>query len=378
LVLLGVSEGLRLFVARRRGRRFMFLADLEVTYNTGGSHSSDIHWLRIHRMNAGHVLAEVRTDAWFSYPHLPTHSWSRERKIAVCSTGDGALACTALTRVAGQNRVGVSGHPWDALEEDWWTHRLRPGEGDSTTEARLSFDDPGLVRVRVTRTPALDDVEPKEVLYLQYGDLPPLPSPLAGRDVAAGADPREGLSDRGSLEQLCGQLGSEETTCALQPIGRSLALLVARADDRRVVFLVGVRPEGLVLRARVVDRYAAHEPLVPVDLRETRPLPGGRVGYVVDVREAGDLLRYLLVCERRSERCVARVPLRRIEWVDALRSEGRLDPVRASEAEVEIRDDVLSMRLIAGDWGALFRDEEAEMPGADERFEMELPRLEGR
>lgn len=370
----GVEEELRLFLARQRGRRFRFVADVLFTVNSGGNHSSDARWVQMRAIGAEHVLVEVRTDRWFSYPDSPTESSHHSREVAVCSVSDEDAECTETIEVAGESNVRPSGYPWRALEERWWTHRLAPGQGDRLTEVRLTFDDPGLLRAEMVQTPEDDEADLARVVYYQYGPIAPEPEPLRGREAPAGMDPDYGFLDSGSFEQLCGQLATEEAHCALQRIDGTYSLLVARADDRRVVFLVRVRGDRLRLQARMIDRGAADEPLTPVAWRGTRRLPGGRVGYVFDDREAGSLRRYLLVCERRSSRCVARVPLRSLELVGLLRTGGRLQmqTVSASEAEAEIRGNVLRLRLLAGHWGSLFHDE-GRAPEAEQVIEMELP-----
>lgn len=154
-------------------------------------------------------------------------------------------------------------------------------------------------------------------------------------------------------------------------------MLVARADDRRLVFLVLTRGDELVLRARMVDRPAADEPLTAVDLREVRRLGGGRVGYVFDDHEDGYSRRYLLVCEQRSERCVARVPLRVLGDVELERYEDRVElaSVPVSEVAFEIQGDVVRLRLLSGHWGTLFEHEAApEIEG--DTLEMELPPID--
>ncbi len=372
----GTMEEIRLVLARPRRGRFAFVADVHGTINSGGNHGSDAHWLRIRPLARNQFTAEITLDAWFSYPNQSTSTWHHNRAIAVCTRMGDAATCTHSVGIDGHTDEAPTGYDWHALGERWWAHRLPPGEGDVRTRARLTVAETGLLRAELVESSGhAEGVELPGGRYLRFAPRAPSEPTLEGRVVPPGADPNYGFQSSGTFEQLCGQLGEMHTTCALQRIDARHSFLVVQADYRRIVFLVLTRGDRLTLRARMIDRFARDGVLTTVDLHETRSLPGGRLGYVYEDRAGTTARRYLLVCEHRSERCVARVPLRVLTDDVALSvRDDRLVPrwVTTSEAEAEVRDDVLRLRLKFGQWGELFEDEESP-PTEGQTVEMELP-----
>ncbi len=385
---IGHAEYTQLLVVRRQRGKVSLVAVARTGVNTGGSHSSAEEGVGIRSLGPGVLLAELTSTMWFAYPHVATTSEHRTRLAVVCRPPPEA-ACTHPFPTGSYSDETPTTYPWAALAEDWWTHRLAPGQGDGETQTRLSLEAPGLLRVdrldgggpplrHWAASERLDDPSTHVTYFVRFGTPASATAAVPADIEIAGRPPPEysGMEERGTLAELCRQISDERVRCAIQPLSAPHFFLLAESNRRRVVFL-GRRSSGseLVLLARVVDRPAVSDGLRPLTLVEKRPLPGGRLGWVVEDVSEFESRRYMLVCERRRRLCVARVPLRRIARSEPAIRDGQVVPevVATEMAEATIDGDVLTVRRISGSWADLYDGEQESPSDEQETIAIELP-----